>query len=326
MGERKVLNKYYPPDFDPSKIPRRRMPKDRQYTVRLMAPFNMRCVPCGEYIYKGKKFNAKKETVLGETYLGLAIFRFYIRCTRCATAITFKTDPKNTDYVCETGATRNFENWREVDDSEDAAAKQEEFEEQNPMAALEERTKESKREMDILDALEEIKDSNARKFNIDIDEVLKAKEDAKRELLQKRQQRLDAADDAEVRAAFGIDEDEGSNVRLIRRLESSDEDDGQGGEGEAEQQTEGGRRHRPLKRAKRELRVGGMVIRSKGPSSDQKRGAANPAQTPSEAKTQTGSAGSLPSAAGTGDCDGDASSDGGGGGLVGDYGSTDSDE
>lgn len=34
--------KYYPPDFDPSKIPKLKLPKDRQYVVRLMAPFNMR--------------------------------------------------------------------------------------------------------------------------------------------------------------------------------------------------------------------------------------------------------------------------------------------
>ena len=65
MADRKALNHYYPPDFDPSKIPRRKAPKDAQQTVRLMAPFSMRCNTCGEYIYKGKKFNARKETVQG---------------------------------------------------------------------------------------------------------------------------------------------------------------------------------------------------------------------------------------------------------------------
>ncbi len=60
MSERKVLNKYYPPDFDPTVIPRLRLSRDRQYTVRLMVPFNMRCLTCGDYIYKGKKFNARK--------------------------------------------------------------------------------------------------------------------------------------------------------------------------------------------------------------------------------------------------------------------------
>ncbi|KAI5085938.1 coiled-coil domain-containing protein 94 [Silurus meridionalis] len=40
-----------------------------------MAPFNMRCKSCGEYIYKGKKFNVWKETVQNELHLGLPIFR-----------------------------------------------------------------------------------------------------------------------------------------------------------------------------------------------------------------------------------------------------------
>jgi len=79
MSERKVLNKYYPPDFDPSKIPRVRQAKNRQFTVRLMAPFNMKCKTCGEYIYKGKKFNARKEDVDNENYLGIRIYRFYIK-------------------------------------------------------------------------------------------------------------------------------------------------------------------------------------------------------------------------------------------------------
>lgn len=73
-----LFQKYYPPDFDPSKIPRMKLPKNRQYTVRLMAPFNMRCATCGEYIYKGKKFNARKEDVEDEDYLGIRIYRLVL--------------------------------------------------------------------------------------------------------------------------------------------------------------------------------------------------------------------------------------------------------
>ncbi|KAJ8589732.1 DUF572-domain-containing protein [Rhizopogon salebrosus TDB-379] len=163
MSERKVLNKYFPPDFDPSLIPRRRGPKNSQQVVRLMAPFSMRCNTCGEYIYKGKKFNARKETVDGEDYYGIKIFRFYIKCTLCSAEITFKTDPKNTDYTAEHGASRNFEPWREekVVEEEDRLARLEE-EENNPMKVLENRTVDAKREMDILDALQDIRARNAR--------------------------------------------------------------------------------------------------------------------------------------------------------------------
>ncbi|KAF8479057.1 DUF572-domain-containing protein, partial [Russula ochroleuca] len=174
-----VLNKYFPPDFDPALIPRRKGPKNSQQVVRLMAPFSMRCNTCGEYIYKGKKFNARKETVEGEDYYGIKIFRFYIkwyvlhlvlRCiltaqssTLCSAEITFKTDPKNTDYAAEHGASRNFEPWREEKavEEEDRLAKLEE-EENNPMKVLENRTVDSKREMDILDALHDIRARNAR--------------------------------------------------------------------------------------------------------------------------------------------------------------------
>jgi len=162
MSERKVLNKYFPPDFDPNKIPRRHQPKNAQQVVRLMSPFSMRCNTCGEYIYKGKKFNARKETVEGEDYYGIKIFRFYIKCTLCSAEITFKTDPKNTDYLAEHGASRNFEPWRdEKAIEEDRLAKLEE-EENNPMKALENRTTDSKREMDILDALQDLRSRNAR--------------------------------------------------------------------------------------------------------------------------------------------------------------------
>ncbi|KZF20185.1 DUF572-domain-containing protein [Xylona heveae TC161] len=175
MSERKVLTKYYPPDFDPSAIKRVRKPKDsgpKSQTVRLMAPFSMRCTMCGEYIYKGRKFNARKETT-EEKYYSIPIFRFYIRCTRCSGEITFKTDPKNMDYTCERGAKRNFEPWRDqthkeeteeerLDRLEREEQEEEEEKERNAMAELENKTTDAKREMAIADALDEIRTRNAR--------------------------------------------------------------------------------------------------------------------------------------------------------------------
>ncbi|KAH8663972.1 CWC16 protein, partial [Xylariales sp. PMI_506] len=177
MSERKVLTKYYPPDFDPRQLQQRvRGPKNagpKVQTVRLMAPFSMRCTTCGEYIYKGRKFNARKETP-DEKYLGIQIFRFYIRCTRCSAEITFKTDPKNQDYACERGAKRNTEPWRvgrEETDEERLDRLEQEEEERNAMVELEAKTVDAKREMAVADALDEIRTRNARLERADRDGV-----------------------------------------------------------------------------------------------------------------------------------------------------------
>ena len=170
MSERKVLSKYYPPDFDPSAITRVRGPKQtgpRVQTVRLMAPFSMKCTSCGEYIYKGRKFNARKETT-DERYYAIPIWRFYIRCTRCSAEIAFKTDPKNMDYECERGARRNFEPWRQQGggpqetDEERLDRLEQEAAEVDAMDQLEGKMVDAKREMAIADALDEIRSRNAR--------------------------------------------------------------------------------------------------------------------------------------------------------------------
>ena len=169
MSERKVLTKYYPPDFDPSKITRQRGPKNagpKLMTVRLMAPYSMKCTHCGEFIYKGRKFNARKETT-DEKYYNIAIFRFYIRCTRCSGEITFKTDPKNMDYECERGAKRNFEPWREAKLNEETEEErldriEREEQERDAMKELETKVLDAKTEMAIADALDEIRSRNAR--------------------------------------------------------------------------------------------------------------------------------------------------------------------
>lgn len=166
MSERKVLTKYYPPDFDPSKIARTRTktphpPGPKTQTVRLMAPFSMKCTSCGEYIYKGRKFNARKETT-DEKYLSISIYRFYIRCTRCSAEITFKTDPAGMDYVCERGARRNFEVWRGQGVVEGEEERGEREEAEGVMAVLEGKVVDAKQEMAIADALDEIRTRNAR--------------------------------------------------------------------------------------------------------------------------------------------------------------------
>ncbi|PNS21156.1 hypothetical protein CAC42_3494 [Sphaceloma murrayae] len=169
MSERKVLTKYYPPDFDPSKIARVKGPKPtgpKLQTVRLMAPFSMKCTSCGEYIYKGRKFNARKETT-DIKYYSITVYRFYIKCTRCSGEITFRTDPKNMDYECEKGAKRNFEPWREAKLAEETEEErldrlEKEEQERDAMKELEQKTVDAKTEMQIADALDEIRMRNAR--------------------------------------------------------------------------------------------------------------------------------------------------------------------
>merc|ERR1712232_129833 len=114
MAERKVLVKYYPPDFNPDKLIRNKRPKEKQDKVRMMLPFSIKCTCCGNYLYIGTKFTMRKETCLNEDYLGIKMSRFYLKCTYCVSEISIKTDPKNHDYICEAGATRNYEAWRDA--------------------------------------------------------------------------------------------------------------------------------------------------------------------------------------------------------------------
>ena len=172
MGERKVLNYYIPYDFDASIIPKGRE-RPKQIEVRTMLAFSIQCNTCGEYMYRGKKFNSRCERLENDTYLGIKKFRFYIKCSVCAAEIIFKTDPKNADYEMESGAKRNFEAWRETKANQEELDKQREEEEKmDSMKALENRTLDNKIEMDVLDALDEIKSINKRHEKVDTNALL----------------------------------------------------------------------------------------------------------------------------------------------------------
>lgn len=215
MSERKVLQKYYPPDFDPRELTRKRGgPKQtgpRLQTVRLMAPFSMKCLTCGEFIYRGRKFNSRKETNQEQKYLNIQIFQFHIKCTRCSAEIIFRTDPKNNDYAMVKGAVRNMEPWRNrenVDESledrldrlEREEAEAEGEEDKNVMEELEAKNADARREMAAADALDEIRQRNARihrseKQGMDYADEIVRTEDEERE-------RLEREDDEAAKKAF----------------------------------------------------------------------------------------------------------------------------
>ncbi|KAL8620926.1 hypothetical protein ACOMHN_044073 [Nucella lapillus] len=220
MSERKVLNKYYPPDFDPSKIPKLREAKNKVFSIRIMAPFNMRCDVCGEYIYKGKKFNSRKENVDDEDFLGLRIFRFYIRCPKCVAEIAFKTDLKNTDYTLEAGATRLFEAEKLAQQMAEQERLDKEAEELNPMKVLENRTKASHKEMAQIDELEELREINARHAKVDTS-VLLEKQKLYEEHLERLQQE---EEDQIVESIFGSKR--GQTIKRLADSDSEDSDDG----------------------------------------------------------------------------------------------------
>lgn len=138
----------------------------------------------------------------------------------CSAEITFKTDPKNTDYIAEHGASRNFEPWRdEKAEEEDRLAKLEE-EENNPMKVLENKTVDSKREMDILDALQDIRARNARNERVgQSDDLLSrlALEEVETEE-EARMKRLEEEDEMLVQEVFSkVPGTSGTPVITVKR-------------------------------------------------------------------------------------------------------------
>ncbi|KAF5179735.1 Yju2 splicing factor-like protein [Thalictrum thalictroides] len=201
MGERKVLNKRIPPDFNPSRLPRIKQPKNQQINVRNMLPMSIRCNSCGNYIYKGTKFNMRKEVVLGETYLGIQIFRFYLKCTHCSAEMTMKTDPKNSDYVVDYGASRNYEPWRAKDEEADKEKRKRDSEEMgDAMKFLENRTLDSKREMDKLANLYELKSMKSRHARVSSEKSL---ESLPRKA-EEKEKKLEPEDEALIKAIFQV--------------------------------------------------------------------------------------------------------------------------
>ncbi|CAG5098569.1 Oidioi.mRNA.OKI2018_I69.XSR.g15784.t1.cds [Oikopleura dioica] len=185
MGDHKCMNEYYPPDYDPEKLPRLKTLKnwsgqggqgrDRIMEIRTMLPWNIRCNTCGHYMYRGTKFNSRVEAATDyPKYLEyITIRRFYIRCLNCVSNITFITDPEAIDYAMEAGATRLFETRRlNATLEKEEKEKREKDAKENPMAALEKRTQDSQKEMLLMEKLSELTEERKAKLKISDDLLL----------------------------------------------------------------------------------------------------------------------------------------------------------
>jgi hypothetical protein len=123
---------------------------------------------------------------------------FFLQCTRCLQEISFKTDPRNTDYEIEAGATRNFMALKLAEEQairEEEEAREEEA--SNPMKLLENRTKQSKNEIELLESLEELKDLNRRQQAVDYDSMLLAYDPTISE--REREEKLQQLDDEYIK-------------------------------------------------------------------------------------------------------------------------------
>lgn len=121
MAERKSVNKYYPPDWDPSKGSinkyvgqhplRDRAKKLSQgiLVIRFELPYNIWCDGCNSHVGMGVRYNAEKTKV--GNYYTTPIYKFRMKCHLCDNYFEIQTDPKNHDYVILFGARRKEQRW-----------------------------------------------------------------------------------------------------------------------------------------------------------------------------------------------------------------------
>ncbi|CAH1112923.1 unnamed protein product [Psylliodes chrysocephalus] len=121
MGERKGVNKYYPPDYDPrvgglnkflgTHALRERARKIDKgiIIIRFEMPYNIWCEGCKNHIGMGVRYNAEKTKV--GMYYTTPVYEFKMKCHLCDNHFVIKTDPGNLDYVILSGARRQENRW-----------------------------------------------------------------------------------------------------------------------------------------------------------------------------------------------------------------------
>ncbi|KAJ8921479.1 hypothetical protein NQ315_003097 [Exocentrus adspersus] len=121
MGERKGVNKYYPPDYDPrvgglnkflgTHALRERARKIDKgiIIIRFEMPYNIWCDGCKNHIGMGVRYNAEKTKV--GMYFTTPVYEFKMKCHLCDNHFVIRADPANLDYAIQSGARRQENRW-----------------------------------------------------------------------------------------------------------------------------------------------------------------------------------------------------------------------
>ena len=126
MAERKAVNKYYPPDFDPAVHGTlnayhghhplgnraRKLRTEGAVIMRFEMPFNAWCDVCHTLLARGTRFNAEQRRA--GRYHTTRVYAFTMRCPCCGCQFVIETDPAHADYRAVSGATRKTEEWTQA--------------------------------------------------------------------------------------------------------------------------------------------------------------------------------------------------------------------
>ncbi|KAG0265096.1 hypothetical protein BGZ95_003420 [Linnemannia exigua] len=127
MADRKATNKYYPPDWDPSKgsinkhvgqhplRDRARKLDQGILIVRFELPYSIWCNGCNKSAATGVRYNAEKKTI--GKYYSTPILSFRMKCHLCSSWFEIQTDPKNAAYKVTAGARRKTDDFSEAEDT-----------------------------------------------------------------------------------------------------------------------------------------------------------------------------------------------------------------
>ncbi|XP_072018317.1 probable splicing factor YJU2B [Amphiura filiformis] len=171
MSDRKAVNRYYPPDFDPSKHKsinkyrnshplRERAKKLSQgiLVIRFEMPYNIWCEGCGNHVGMGVRYNAEKKKV--GNYYTTPIYQFKMKCHLCDNYYVIETDPQNCDYKIIKGARRKNQKWDMADNEQVLTEDREVIKKRSrdPMYKLEHGVEDGKKLKSVIPTLSQIED------------------------------------------------------------------------------------------------------------------------------------------------------------------------